>query len=152
MKLKELIALINELKKDMSYTRSLKERWRKEQKRFPILFASIEKQVDFFNKQIETLFDAEIDDKSLSSYIGTRLTALRECGGGEVKAVELQTLEEAAREAEELSKERDKEQAKELAKRVKKAMESHLPKGAKSAEKVRKLGEELAEELEKPEE
>jgi len=151
MKLKELIALVNELKKDMSYTRSLRERWKKEQKRFPILFASIEKQVDFFNKQVETLFDAEIDEKSLSSYISTRLTALREGGGEGVKAVELQTLEEAAREAEELGKERDREQAKELAKKVKKAMESHLPKDAKSAEKVRRLGEELAEELEKPE-
>lgn len=150
MKLRELIALINELKKDMSYTRSLQERWKKEQRRFPILFASIEKQVDFFNKQIATLFDAEIDDTSLSSFISERLTTLREGGGEQVKAVELQTLEEAAREAERLSKERKKEQAKNLAKRVKKAMESHLPKDAKSAEKVRKLGEELAEEIEKP--
>lgn len=148
MKLKELVAVINGIRKDISYTRSLQERWQKERRRFPILFASIEKQTEFFKEQIEALFDAEVSDESVSPHIKSRLAMLREKGEKGLAAVELQTLEDAAREAERMAKAREKEQAKELAGRVKEAMESHLPKEAKSAEKVRKLGEQLVKEIE----
>jgi len=150
MKLREMIGLIDSIKKDMSYTRSLQERWQKEKKRFPILYASIEKQTEFFKKQIEALFDAEITEGGLDEYIRDRLAVLRSGGGEQTSTIELQTLEEAAREAETLSKKREDEQSKQLAQKVKEKMETHLPKNAKGVEKVRELGEEVVKQIENP--
>ncbi|MCX7703240.1 MAG: hypothetical protein N2234_03955 [Planctomycetota bacterium] len=150
MKLRELVALIDSIKKDMSYTRSLQERWQKEKKRFPILYASIEKQSEYFKKQIESLFDAEVSDKGLSEYVHDKLASLRSSGTEQPSIIELQTLEEAAKEADALTKKREEEQAKQLAQKVKETMESHLPKDAKGTEKVRELGEEVVKQIEKP--
>jgi len=145
MKLKELLALVDEIKRDMSYTRSLQERWQKEKKRFPILCEAISKQVDFFREKIEGLLDAEVVEEGVDKYVLYRLDVLRK--KETVPVVELQTLEAAAKEAKALKEQREKEKKAQLAERVKAAMEAHMPKEGKSAEKLKALGEQVIEEL-----
>jgi len=146
MKLKELLALVDEIKKDLSYTRSLQERWQNEKRRFPILFAAIGRQIEFFNKNIARLFDAEVAETGLDAYVMDRLKTLRS-RGGKAPVVELQTLESAAKEASRLREEKGKKDASKLASKVKKAVDGHLPRGAKSEARLRELGKQVVEEI-----
>ncbi|RKY13290.1 MAG: hypothetical protein DRP82_05600 [Planctomycetota bacterium] len=77
MKLKELLAIVEEIKKDLSYTKSLQERWEKERRRFPILYEYIGKQLDFFREKMEKVLEAEVKEESLDEYIRWRLQQVR---------------------------------------------------------------------------
>jgi len=153
MKLKELLAAVEEIKKDLSYTRSLQERWQKERRRFPILYEYIGKQSDFFREKMETLFEAEVKEESLDAYVRWRLQQVGKQpeGGGEKPApvVELQTLESAAEEAARLRQQKEQEDAKRLAEKVRKTVKQHVPDEVKDAEKLAELGTQIADEIEK---
>ena len=102
MKLKELLAAVEEIKKDLSYTKSLQERWEKERRRFPILYEYIGKQSDFFREKMEKILEAEVKEETLDAYIRWRLQQMgkrSEAGEGELVSVAgLQTSESTAGE------------------------------------------------------
>ncbi len=73
MNLKELLKVIEEIKKDLDYTRRLEERWTTEQKRFPLIYKYIIKQREFFQEQIDTSMKTDLNDSGLSEYVRERL-------------------------------------------------------------------------------
>jgi len=148
MKLKELLAVVEEIKKDLSYIRSLEERWQKERRRFPILFEHIRKQAEFFRQKMQTLFEVEVAEASLDEYLRWRMQVARQPSSLEKPVVELQTLEAAAAEAAKLREEKEKEDAKRLAEKVRQTVKQHLPQEVKDAEKLKELGTQIADEIE----
>lgn len=73
MNLKELLKVIEEIKKDLDYTQRLEERWTAEQKRFPLIYKYIVKQREFFQEQIEASMKTDLDNTGLSEYVKERL-------------------------------------------------------------------------------
>jgi hypothetical protein len=73
MTLKELLKVVEEIKKDLDYTRRLEERWTAEQKRFPLIYKYIVKQREFFQEQIESSMKTDLDNASLTEYVRERL-------------------------------------------------------------------------------
>lgn len=72
MILKELLRVVEEIKKDLAYTQRLEERWVSEQKRFPLIYKYIIKQREFFEEQIERALTMKLDDSQLDSYVAGR--------------------------------------------------------------------------------
>jgi hypothetical protein len=73
MNLKELLKVIDEIKKDLDYTKRLEERWTSEQKRFPLIYKYIIKQREFFQEQIDTSMTTDLDEFRLTDYVKERL-------------------------------------------------------------------------------
>jgi hypothetical protein len=73
MTLKELLKVIDEIKKDLDYTQRLEERWTTEQKRFPLIYKYIIKQREFFQEQIDSSMKTDLDDSNLTEYVRERL-------------------------------------------------------------------------------
>lgn len=73
MTLKELLKVIEEIKKDLDYTKRLEERWTTEQKRFPLIYKYIIKQREFFQEQIDTSMKTDLEESRLSDYVKDRL-------------------------------------------------------------------------------
>ena len=153
MKLKELLAVVEEIKKDLSYIRSLQERWQKERQRFPILYEYIGKQSDFFREKLQTLFEAEMKEESLDAYVKWRLQqAGKQPGGveeGSAPVAQLQALESAMGEAAGLRQQKGQEDAKRLAEKVHQAAKERVPDKNKDAAKLAGLGTRTADEIER---
>ena len=73
MNLKELLKVIDEIKKDLDYTKRLEERWTSEQKRFPLIYKYIIKQREFFQEQIDSSMKTDLDEFKLTDYVKDRL-------------------------------------------------------------------------------
>lgn len=73
MILKELLRVVEEIKKDLEYTKRLEERWVKEQKRFPLIYKYIIKQRESFQEQIEKAMSINLDESGLDNYVVNRL-------------------------------------------------------------------------------
>ena len=73
MTLKELLKVIDEIKKDLDYTKRLEERWTSEQKRFPLIYKYIIKQREFFQEQIDSSMKTDLDEFKLTDYVKDRL-------------------------------------------------------------------------------
>ncbi len=72
MIVKELLRVVEDMKKDLEYTRRLENRWQSEQKRFPLIYKYIIKQREFFQEQIDKAMMAELDESKLDGYITAR--------------------------------------------------------------------------------
>lgn len=72
MNLKELLNVIEDIKKDLAYTKRLEERWIKEQKRFPLIYKYIIKQREFFQEKIDAALSVGIDLTKLDDYVAKR--------------------------------------------------------------------------------
>jgi hypothetical protein len=72
MLLKDLLAAIEEIQKDLSYTQNLQERWEKEADRFPIIFEYIKKQSEFFKQQIEKLLSINVNGDAIPEFARRR--------------------------------------------------------------------------------
>jgi hypothetical protein len=72
MNLKELLRVIEDIKKDLDYTRRLEERWASEQKRFPLIYKYIIKQREFFQQQIDGAMNLNVDETQLNEYVANR--------------------------------------------------------------------------------
>lgn len=153
MKLKELLSVVDEIKKDLSYTRNFQEKWQRERRRFPILYEYIGKQVEFFREKIRALLDVEVKEESVDEYLRWRLQSSGKRKGEreEESVVELQTLEAAAAEAAKLRQQKEAEDAKKLAAKVRQTVKQHIPEGVKDADKLAELGSQVADEIEKGE-
>jgi len=149
VKLKELLAAIEEIRKDISYTRSLQERWQKERQRFPILYEYVGRQSNFFWEKMETLLEAEVKEESLDAYVRWRLQQVgKQPEGGEKEsgaAAGLQALESAAEEVAKLRQHKEQEDAERLAEKVRQDE-------VKNADRLDEPGTQIADELEKREE
>lgn len=72
MILKDLLKIVEEIRKDLAYTQRLEERWTKEQKRFPLIYESIVKQREFFQEVVDKALRAEVDESNLDEYVKNR--------------------------------------------------------------------------------
>jgi len=72
MLLKELLRVIEDIKKDLAYTQRLEERWVSEQKRFPLIYKYIIKQREFFQEKIDGAFSIAIEETVLDEYVASR--------------------------------------------------------------------------------
>lgn len=72
MLLRDVVAAVEEIEKDLAYTQSLEAKWEREAKRFPVICEYIKKQVEFFREEIENLFSLNIDDGAISEFVKTR--------------------------------------------------------------------------------
>ena len=155
MKLRELLAALEEIKKDLSYTRSLQEKWEKERRRFPILYEHIGKQSDFFREKMEKVLEAEVREESVDAYIRWRLQqAGKQSEGsqrGSASVVGLQTLESAAQEVAKLRQQEGSE-ARPVAERVPKASKQDVSDKAGDAGKLAEPRTHVGDETEKREE
>jgi hypothetical protein len=73
MILKELLRVVEEIKKDLEYTKRLEERWLSEQKRFPLIYKYIIKQRESFKEQIDKAMTMNLDESKLDEYVVNRL-------------------------------------------------------------------------------
>ena len=73
MTLKELLRVIEEIKKDLAYTQRLEQRWVSEEKRFPLIYKYIIKQREAFENQVDKTMTAQIDISNLDEYVKNRL-------------------------------------------------------------------------------
>lgn len=72
MIVKELLRVVEDMKKDLEYTRRLENRWQSEQKRFPLIYKYIIKQREFFQEQIDKAMTSELDESKLDEYVKGR--------------------------------------------------------------------------------
>lgn len=72
MILRNLLKVIEEIRKDLAYTQRLEERWVKEKKRFPVIYESIVKQREFFEQVVEKALLVEVDESKLDEYMRNR--------------------------------------------------------------------------------
>jgi len=152
MKLRQLLAALEEIKKDLSYTQSLQEKWEKERRRFPILYEYIGKQSDFFREKMEKVLEAEVKEESVDAYIRWRLQQVgKESEGGERAAasvVGLQTQESAAQEVPKLPQQKSSG-ARRLAERGPKTSKQDVSKNAANAGKLAQPHTRVADEMER---
>ena len=73
MTLRELLRVLDEVKRDLDYTRRLEERWVAEEKRFPLIYKHIARQKEFFQEQIDKVMIVDIDDQKVDNYVRARL-------------------------------------------------------------------------------
>jgi len=140
MRLKELLSAVGEIKKDLSYIRSLQKRWQKECQHFPILYEYIGKQSDFFRERLDTIFEAEMKEESIDAYMKWRLQqAGRQPEGGEKSSApvaDLQALGSAMNEVAGLRQQKGREAVRRLAEKVHQTVKRYVPDKDKNANRL----------------
>jgi len=61
MTVEEALRRVRALKKDVDYVSGLEQKWKDQQKRFPIIFEGIQKQSEAFKKRIEQLKTIKVE-------------------------------------------------------------------------------------------
>jgi hypothetical protein len=104
MLLKDLLAAVEEIERDLAYTQDLQAKWEKEAERFPVIFEYIKKQSEFFRQEIEKLLSISVGDNAMSDFVRQRARAARvsvaECAVGEAQAETAQKKPEEKESAE----------------------------------------------------
>ena len=72
MLLKDVVAAVQEIRKDLAYTQDLEAKWEKEADRFPVLFEYIKKQSEFFKEEIERVLSLNISNSAISDFVKTK--------------------------------------------------------------------------------
>ncbi len=69
---KDLLKVLEEIKKDLAYIQRLEGRWVREEKRFPLIYEHIVKQRVAFEKEADDILGTQIDGAFLSEYVRNR--------------------------------------------------------------------------------
>ncbi|MFH1422075.1 MAG: hypothetical protein ABIH42_05115, partial [Planctomycetota bacterium] len=72
MLLRDILSAVEEIKKNLIYTKSLETKWKKEEDRFPVIIKYIKKQKEFFEDEIEKVNLLDFDNNMLSDFIKNR--------------------------------------------------------------------------------
>jgi hypothetical protein len=106
MLLRDVVAAVEEIRKDLSYTQNLEAKWEKEADRFPVILEYIKKQSGFFKEEIEKLFLLNVDDNAISEFVKTRRAQ-----AGQVPQLESAATQTAEEVAQKRAEEKGSEEA-----------------------------------------